>query len=127
MSRVIKFRVWYKDKMWPATIGDDGHVCIWRDDAEEIGNHCIGHCHESNDILKPVENLMQFTGLKDKNGVEIYEGDIMKSPEGFTREVIWYENDSGWRLKEKSGNVTMSFKGWIFQNEVIGNIFENKA
>ena len=77
--------------------------------------------------------LMQSTGLFDKNGKEIFEGDIVKYKLGgdaFT-DIVAYNN---WRacfyLKDDTGDALCSFD-WLLENvgkdgfEVIGNIYEN--
>jgi len=73
------------------------------------------------------ENLMQFTGLKDINGFEIYEGDIMRMSD-FLYEIIWTDElgVAGFDIKRLNGLENIFIPYVIFmQGFVIGNIYEN--
>ena len=93
----------------------------------------------SNGIIKLLNvdskqfELLQYTGLKDKNGKEIYEGDIIKYKFPYDKRikhispVKFLETKASFGIKDRYGNeiplYTISAKNYF---EVIGNIYENK-
>lgn len=116
MNREIKFRCWMNDsrKMsTPFTLDDYA-----RDQDGEYGDNYFSDYPKGNRIL------MQFTGFKDKNGKEVYEGDILKWNHGVD------ETDNGIdEVVFEEGGFTASYPlcAFIWQNDiqVIGNIYEN--
>lgn len=114
--REIKFRAWDKieGKMWNPIVGHDGVLMA----SNQLGGY----------VSFPVNQdpLMQYTGLKDKNGKEIYEGDIVK-PEyhdmpcevKFGRCWFYLDGDFDVKSDDLLGNYTDN------NIEVIGNIVEN--
>lgn len=130
MNRDIKFRAWYKTgkKMFKV-----GQLTYEPKDKEFIGMSIP---------YQPDFILMQYTGLKDKNGVEIYEGDIIdihQTVNGFNQFVIQYDD---YKFSARYYNQeTKQILGWyqydldeLFEInetekeiEVIGNIYENEV
>ena len=123
--REIKFRYWDASGHYLGTPkmhyqGDDSLVIFFE-------------CWEHD-----MEHVMQYTGLKDKNGVEIYTGDIVKGNNPILQLFIIVEFNGGLsilntnNINDKIGNELIQYPtndpqvaGWLMDSEVIGNKYEN--
>ena len=126
--REIKFRAWDKEnKQW---LRDSFLLCSYggKDNSIEISTESCGTEHGQRDCDI---DLMQFTGLHDSRGVEIYEGDIVEFidlPAGekalCTGEVIFEE--FGWHFTNSITESSLACYDSEYLN-VIGNIHENPS
>jgi uncharacterized phage protein (TIGR01671 family) len=124
--REIKFRAWDKEKK-----------CMFQ--VTEMNFRSNGRVYSvspnQGDDFYLVEDeveVMQYTGFKDKNNNEIWEGDIIKSDKGYMFKVIYHNEWVSFALQDlKDKDVIIHF---VFDDEYyapkkiekIGNIFENK-
>ncbi|MGG2970043.1 hypothetical protein EDM54_24220 [Brevibacillus borstelensis] len=127
-GREIKFRIWDKDLKKMRVCGTDIHDSIAFDmDNNAVYYNMQNGCGSLADGTGTYD-LMQFTGLRDKNGKEIYEGDIVDLRdhpfEGSMKINGVYEVGYNERMELCCGSLLLHRE--IPYITVIGNIYENR-
>jgi uncharacterized phage protein (TIGR01671 family) len=120
--REIRFRAWVKRQEWQdEDVKPYMAYNIERTyDSGKEGEGSFGQFLQSSERYE----VMQFTGLKDKNGKEIYEGDVMQNEDGVGRSLVEW-NHCGFNRRWIPIGVTSPLSLNTEQWEVIGNIYEN--
>ncbi len=120
--REIKFRVWHEvDKMM-----FDVSELSFRAGGIHFNGPGVGDgwCTSDMPQVEKTCTLMQFTGLTDKNGKDIYEGDIYyQGDKNILYVVVWH--DTGLIGHQVGSSSYAGLTYWNDKIEVIGNVYEN--
>lgn len=112
--RNIKFRAWSKkfNKFLSVGFHIIGETTLF----DLLNQHRI-------EELDNIE-ITQFTGFKDKNGKDVYEGDVVEFKGQFIAKVIWCEEDGAFQIRSENKGGAFLNERYMSNFEVIGNIFE---
>jgi uncharacterized phage protein (TIGR01671 family) len=129
-QRIIKFRAWDTKTESFKPLEDDGDY-YFRDDGDGL------RLHDKHGECKNVI-LLQHTGLKDKHGKDIYEGDLLSSKpyiprndsERYISQVVFRQDLGRWNAEgvgQWEGELDHLYEALkpAHETEIIGNIFEN--
>ena len=129
MSREIEFRGKRVDNnefifgsLIVDEISDKHYIAISVEKSERIGEE---GCLKVISCEVDKETVGQYTGVKDKNGKEIYEGDILKDEFNRIFIVYWVEKEARFSMRQKNRKTEYFMFINHLSEEVIGNIYDN--
>ena len=121
---IPKFRVWMKSLKWMCDVTNISFDSKFVDICQQGDTERYTEMSVEFDEI----TLMQSTGLHDKNGKEIFEGDIVKMAKDVYSEPTYYEvvrhYGGAYRLESKQHGCEL----WLRHTdcEVVGNVYENR-
>ena len=121
---IPKFRAWMKSIKWMCDVTNISFDSKFVDICQQGDTERYTEMSVEFDEIE----LMQSTGLKDKNGKEIFEGDIVKMSKDVYSKPTYYEvvrhYGGAYRFESKQRGCEL----WLLHTdcEVVGNVYENK-